>query len=83
MNPNSIFMMLAVLFGGWGIVSGAAADETSSGAADPQAVVQRTDHSIRIDGERVDYSAYVGWMIQKKDDEPVAASATRPTFARA
>jgi carboxypeptidase C (cathepsin A) len=37
-----------------------------------QPVVQRTEHSIRIDGERIDYRADVGWMIQTKDDAPVA-----------
>mgnify|MGYP006294072461 FL=1 len=64
-------LVVGLLFGLAGAPDVACADESTETEA-PRAVVKRTDHSIRIDGERVDYSAYVGWMIQEKNDEPVA-----------
>ena len=41
-------------------------------AESPQARQSVTEHSIRIDGERVDYTATVGWMIMEEDDKPIA-----------
>ncbi|MDX1625373.1 MAG: hypothetical protein R3323_02560 [Wenzhouxiangellaceae bacterium] len=48
------------------------APEPDAAGSMPEPVAVTTNHSVRIGGERVDYSATVGWMIQKKDDEPVA-----------
>ncbi len=69
--PVTTLILLTALVAVWAPTT-SAADDAPSEIAEPRPVVQRTDHAIRIDGERVDYSAYVGWMIQKKDDEPVA-----------
>lgn len=42
-------------------------------AAKPEAKSKSTDHSIRIDGKVVEYTATAGWLIQKNDkDEPIA-----------
>ncbi|MDT8408374.1 MAG: hypothetical protein RQ741_02125 [Wenzhouxiangellaceae bacterium] len=41
-------------------------------AESPQARQSVTEHSIRIDGEQVDYTATVGWMIMHEDEKPIA-----------
>lgn len=41
-------------------------------APEPEAQQWSSEHSVRIDGGTVDYSATVGWMIMEEDDEPVA-----------
>lgn len=45
--------------------------ETKAGPH-PTAEQSVTEHQIRIDGEVVNYTATVGWLIQHKDDKPVA-----------
>lgn len=54
-----------------------AADEHAAASApdrdaDLQPAARTTSHSTRIDGQRIDYEATVGWMIQEKDGEPIA-----------
>ena len=52
----------------------ALAEETANPAeqvaAEPEQWV--SEHSIRIDGKAIDYSATVGWLIMEEEDEPVA-----------
>jgi carboxypeptidase C (cathepsin A) len=39
----------------------------------PEAESASTDHSVRIDGRTIDYTATVGWLIQENDEgEPIA-----------
>lgn len=50
-----------------------AADEHESAEASSfEARQSVTEHSIRIDGQRVDYTATVGWLIMEEDDKPIA-----------
>jgi len=48
------------------------ADETPATSEPPRPESSVTEHSIRIGGERVDYTAEVGWLIMKEDGEPIA-----------
>jgi len=41
----------------------------------PEPVAHSTRHQVTIDGERVDYTATVGWLIMKEDGKPVARFA--------
>jgi len=59
-------------------VSGLHADDHQPAAKDdapketPEPLQTVTEHAVRIDGEMIDYSATVGWMIMEEDDKPVA-----------
>jgi len=46
--------------------------ESAQAASSPEPRQSVTDHAIRIDGERVDYTATVGWLIMEEDDKPIA-----------
>jgi len=50
------------------------ADETATEkpTTAAESVAHRTRHQITIAGERIDYTATVGWMIMEEDDKPVA-----------
>src|SRR6056297_520388 len=47
-------------------------DHAAESAPAPEARQSVTEHSIRIDGQRVDYTATVGWLIMEEDDKPIA-----------
>lgn len=55
-------------------ISGAlhAADHAAESAPAPEARQSVTEHSTRIDGQRVDYIATVGWLIMEENDKPIA-----------
>ncbi len=68
----SRLIVLATLLS-WGLM--AAAAEAEADKAEPikaEAVSKVTEHQIRIDGQVINYTATVGWLIQEKDDKPVA-----------
>lgn len=48
------------------------ADEHESPAEPPQPRNSVTEHSVRIDGQRIEYTADVGWMIMEEDGKPMA-----------
>ncbi|MDA3877801.1 MAG: hypothetical protein PF483_12020 [Halothiobacillus sp.] len=68
----SRLIVLATLLS-WGLMTAAAeaeADKAESTKA--EAVSKVTEHQIRIDGQVINYTATVGWLIQEKDGKPVA-----------
>lgn len=65
--------LFAVFLTALPIAPASAEDHASAEAAAPPEPQQSvTEHSIRIDGERVDYTATVGWLIMEEDDQPIA-----------
>jgi len=51
-----------------------AEDESGSDskAKSPKPVAHTTEHQVTIDGQRIDYTATVGWLIMEADDKPIA-----------
>ncbi|MGK7294783.1 MAG: S10 family peptidase [Candidatus Wenzhouxiangella sp. M2_3B_020] len=45
-------------------------DDTASTKPEPRSSV--TEHEIRIDGQRIEYTAETGWLILERDGEPAA-----------
>ena len=54
------------------LVSAYARAETETENAEVMPRQSVTQHQIRVDGETIRYTATTGWLIQKKDDKPVA-----------
>lgn len=77
LKTGIVSLALATIVGAFPAARVLAEDQDSNGesreattAPEPRQSV--TEHSIRIDGERVDYTATVGWLIMEEDDDPIA-----------
>ncbi|MBS3743782.1 MAG: hypothetical protein KGY48_05475 [Wenzhouxiangellaceae bacterium] len=66
---------LLILVLTWLLALPALAEENAgpdSTAKAPKPVAHTTEHQVTIDGDRIDYTATVGWLIMEEDDEPIA-----------
>jgi carboxypeptidase C (cathepsin A) len=65
---------IAFLFASFLLASPLVAEdhETADAVTSHEPEQSVTEHSISVDGERVDYTATVGWTIIEEDDKPIA-----------
>jgi len=71
-KTQSMFRILLSLFFLSVAVCASADDPQDGQTAAPEPRQSVTEHAIRIAGQRIDYSATVGWLILNQDDQAIA-----------
>ncbi len=73
MHQISSTLLLAILLLTTSVLQAQNNKQTNkSNKPPPEPKQSVTQHQVRIDGQVINYQATVGWLIQKKDDKPIA-----------